>query len=115
MYQYCLKSYLVEQNEMNRIKVVIGQADHYRLARYMQNNDKIGKSTAAIGETVEKIRQNMRRILDEAQWCVNDFACFKTNDGCWVIVDLSDWGVFDVEAIDLFERLYNLKEIIKSS
>lgn len=57
----------------------------------------------------------MRRILDEAQWYVNDFACFKTNDGCWVIVDLSDWGVFDVEAIDLLERFYKLEEIIKSS
>lgn len=115
MYQYCLKSYLVEQNEMNRIKVVIGQANHYKLAKYMQNNDKISKSIAAIGETIEKIRRNMRRILDEAQWYVNDFACFKTNDGCWVIVDLSDWSVFDVEAIDSLEQFYSLEEIIKSS
>lgn len=115
MYQYCLKSYLVEQSEMNRIKVVIGQADHYKLAKYMQNNDEISKSIAAIGETIEKIRRNMRRILDEAQWYVNDFACFKTNNGCWVIVDLSDWGVFDVEAIDSPERFYKIEEIIKSS
>ena len=112
MYQYCLKSYLVEQSGMNRI---IGQADHYGLAKYMQNNDKISKSTAAIGETIEKIRRNMRRILDEAQWYVNDFACFKTNDGCWVIVDLSDWGVFDVEVIDSLKRFYKIKDIIKSS
>lgn len=115
MYQYCLKSYLVESNEMNRIKVVIGQADHYRLAKYMQNNDKISRSIAAIGETIEKIRRNMRRILDEAQWCVNDFACFKTNDGGWFIVDLSDWSVFDVETIDSLERFYKIEEIIKSS
>ena len=115
MKQYCLKSYLVEPNEMNRIKVVIGQADHYKLAKYMQNNDKISKSIAAIGETIEKIRRNMRRILDEAQWCVNDFACFKINDGCWVIVDLSDWSVFDVETIDSLERFYKIEEIIKSS
>lgn len=54
MYQYCLKSYLVEQSEMNRIKIVIGQADHYGLAKYMQNNDKISKSIVAIGETIEK-------------------------------------------------------------
>lgn len=115
MYQYCLKSYLVEQNEMNRIKVVIGQADHYGLAKYMQNNDKISKLIVATGETIEKIRRNMRHILDEAQWYVNDFAGFKTNDGCWVIVDLSDWGVFDVEAIDSPERFYKVEEIIKSS
>lgn len=57
----------------------------------------------------------MRRILNEAQWYVNDFACFKTNNGCWVIVDLSDWSVFDVEAIDLLERFYKVEEIIKSS
>ena len=115
MCQYCLKSYLVEQSEMNRIKVVISQVNHYKLAKYMQNNDEISKSIAAIGETIEKIRRNMRRILDEAQWYVNDFACFKTNDGCWVIVDLSDWSVSDVEAIDSLERFYKIEEIIKSS
>lgn len=65
MYQYCLKSYLVEQSEMNRIKVAIGQANYYKLAKYMQNNDKISKSIAAIGEMIEKIRRNMRHILDE--------------------------------------------------
>ena len=100
---------------MNRIKVVIGQSNHYKLAKYMQNNDEISKSIAAIGETIEKIKRNMRRILDEAQWYVNDFACFKTNDGCWVIVDLSDWSVSDVEAIDSLERFYKIEEIIKSS
>ena len=41
---------------MNRIKVVIGQANHYKLAKYMQNNNEISKSIAAIGETIEKIR-----------------------------------------------------------
>lgn len=115
MYQYCLKSYLVEPNEMNRIKIVIGQADHYELAKYMQNNDKISKSIIAVGGTIEKIRQNMRRVLDEAQWYVNDFACFKTNDCCWVIVDLSDWSFIDVETIDSLERFYKVEEIIKFS